>query len=116
HRATELVAALRRETGLPVGIYCQGAAGNALATALEATRAGADLIACAVLPLALGLHRVAGEAVAPALRGLGFECDVDVDVLWLASELLEDYVGDEPLTPLTSRIAVRSAQHGLPSG
>jgi oxaloacetate decarboxylase alpha subunit len=116
HRATELVGALRRETGLPVGIYCQGVAGNALATALEATRAGADLIACTVLPLALGLHRVAGEVVAPALRGLGFECDIDVDVLWRASELIEEYVGDEPLTPLTSRIAVRAAQHGLPSG
>jgi oxaloacetate decarboxylase (Na+ extruding) subunit alpha len=116
HRVTELVAALRRETGLPVGIYCQGAAGNALAAAIEAIRAGADLVACAVLPLALGLHRVAGEAIAPALRGLGFECDVDVDVLWRASELVDEHIGDEPFTPLAPKIAVRAAQHALPAG
>src|SRR5881394_2414823 len=34
HRARELVTGLREATGLPVGIYCQGAAGNALAAAL----------------------------------------------------------------------------------
>src|SRR5712692_2169447 len=61
HRARELVTGLREVTGLPVGIYCQGSGGNALAAALEAARAGADLIACAVYPIALTLHRVSGE-------------------------------------------------------
>jgi len=116
HRASELVRALRVETGLPVGIYCQGAAGNALAAALEAARAGGDLVACTVLPLALGLHRVSGEALAPALRGLGFATDVDVELLWRASELVDEHLGDEPLPAVSTRIAVRAAQHGLPSG
>src|ERR687887_1223450 len=35
-RAQELVGALREASGLPVGLYCQGAAGNGLAAALEA--------------------------------------------------------------------------------
>src|SRR5207244_10802554 len=61
--ARELVQAIREESGLPVGLYCQGAAGNALASALEAIRAGADLIACAVYPLALTLHRVSVESL-----------------------------------------------------
>ena len=78
HRARELVTGLRESTGLPVGIYCQGSAGNALAAALEAARAGAELIACAIYPLALTLHRVSGEALAEALAGLGLDCDVDV--------------------------------------
>ena len=55
HRARELVTGLREATGLPVGIYCQGSGGNALAAALEAARAGAELIACAVFPIALDL-------------------------------------------------------------
>ena len=38
HRARELVTGLREATGLPVGIYCQGSGGNALAAALEAAR------------------------------------------------------------------------------
>jgi oxaloacetate decarboxylase alpha subunit len=116
HRANELVAAIGEESGLPVGIYCQGAAGNALAAALEAARAGADRIACAVYPVALTLHRVSGEALAQALKGLGFDNDVDVDALWRAADLVDEHIGDEPVTPLAPRIAVRAAQHNLPAG
>src|SRR5919198_1670943 len=115
HRARELVSGLREVTGLPVGIYCQGSAGNALAAALEAARAGAELIACAVYPIALTLHRVSGEALAEALTGLGLECDVDVSALWAASDVVDEYIGDEPLKPLAPRIAVRAAQHDLPA-
>src|SRR4051794_33212074 len=115
HRARELVTGLRETTKLPVGIYCQGSAGNALAAALEAARAGAELIACAVYPIALTLHRVSGEAIAEALIGLGLECDVDVSALWEASDVVDEYIGDEPVTPLAPRIAVRAAQHDLPA-
>jgi oxaloacetate decarboxylase (Na+ extruding) subunit alpha len=115
HRARELVTGLREATGLPVGIYCQGSAGNALAAALEAARAGAELIACAVYPIALTLHRVSGEALAEALAGLGLECKIDVSVLWQASDVVDEHIGDEPVTPLAPRIAVRAAQHDLPA-
>ncbi|MFL5944586.1 MAG: acetyl-CoA carboxylase biotin carboxyl carrier protein [Gaiellaceae bacterium] len=115
HRARELVSGLREATNLPVGIYCQGSAGNALAAALEATRGGAELIACAVYPIALTLHRVSGEAIAEALTGLGLECDVDVGKLWEASDVVDEFIGDEPVTPLAPRIAVRAAQHDLPA-
>src|SRR6185503_1892962 len=115
HRARELVTGLRESTGLPVGIYCQGSAGNALAAALEAARAGADLIASAVYPIALTLHRVSGEALAEALAGLGLDCDIDVSALWEASDVVDEHIGDEPVTPLAPRIAVRAAQHDLPA-
>ncbi len=116
HRAAELVTGLREATGLPIGIYCQGSGGNALAAALEAARAGAELIACAVYPLALTLHRVSGEALAEALSGLGLDCNIDVSALWRASELVDEHIGDEPVTPLAPRVAVRAAEHDLPAG
>src|SRR3954463_6143010 len=116
HRAQELVGALREASGLPVGLYCQGAAGNALAAALEAVRAGADLVSCAVYPIALTLHRVSGEALAPALAGLGQDAGVDVDALWRASELVDEHLGDEPVTPVAPRVAVRAAEHRVPPG
>src|SRR5207302_1980637 len=93
----------------------RGAAGNALAAALEAARAGAALIACAVYPIALTVHRVSGEALAEALAGLDLQCDVDVAALWEASDLVDEHIGDEPVTPLAPRIAVRAAQHDLPA-
>jgi oxaloacetate decarboxylase alpha subunit len=68
-----------------------------------------------VYPVALTLHRVSGEAIAEALTGLGLECDVDVSTLWKASDLVDEYIGDEPVTPLAPRIAVLAAQHDLPA-
>jgi oxaloacetate decarboxylase alpha subunit len=115
-RARELAAMLSETSGLPVGLYCQGAAGNAMASALEAARGGADLIACAVYPVALTIHRVSGEAVATALAGLGLDTGVEVDALWRASDLVDEHIGDEPVPPLAPRIAVRAAERSLPSG
>ena len=116
HRAGEIVARLRDASGLSVGIYCQGAGGNALASALEAARAGADLIACAVYPVALTLHRVSGESLAEALAGLGLDTGIDVPTLWDAADLIDEHIGDDPVAPLSPRIAVRAAEHDLPAG
>ena len=115
-QARELTATLAEKSGLPVGLYCQGAAGNAMAAGLEAARGGADLIACAVYPVALTIHRVSGEAIAKALTGLGLDPGIDVEALWRASELVDEHIGDEPVTPLAPRIAVRAAEHRFPSG
>ena len=115
-RAQELASMLGEKSGLPVGLYCQGAAGNAMAAGLEAARGGADLIACAVYPVALTIHRVSGEAIATALKGLGLDTGVNVDALWRASDLVDEHIGDEPVTPLAPRIAVRAAEHRIPSG
>jgi oxaloacetate decarboxylase (Na+ extruding) subunit alpha len=116
HQAYELVSRVAEASGLPVGLYCQGAGGTALAAALEAARAGADLIACAVYPIALTLHRVSGESVAQALEGAGQSSGVAVDEVWRAAELIDGHLGDEPVVPLPPRIAVRAAEHALPAG
>ncbi|NUR75067.1 MAG: acetyl-CoA carboxylase biotin carboxyl carrier protein [Thermoleophilia bacterium] len=116
HRASELVAELREVSGLPVGLYAQGAAGNALAAALEAARAGADVIAVAVYPVALTMHRVSAEAAAQALGGLGLATGIDLDRLWAAADLVDEHIGDEPVAPVPPRIAVRAAQRKLPVG
>jgi oxaloacetate decarboxylase (Na+ extruding) subunit alpha len=115
HTAEELVRALSDASGLPVGLYAQGAGGSALAAALAASRAGAELIACAIYPLALTLHRVSGEALAEALTGIGLDPGVDLDALWEATDVLDEHIGDELVTPLMPRIAVLAARHDLPA-
>jgi oxaloacetate decarboxylase (Na+ extruding) subunit alpha len=115
-RAGELVRELGEASGLPIGVYLQGAAGSALAAALEAARAGADLIACALYPVALALHRVSGESLAQALPAPDGEAGVDVRVLWRGCDIVDEHIGDEPVTPLAPRIAVRAAEYALPAG
>src|SRR5438067_8481235 len=114
HRAGELVAELRELSGVPVGLYCQGAGGNALAAAIEAARAGAELIACAAYPVALAGHRVSAEAAATALAGIGLDTGAKTDVLWRAADLIDEHIGDVPGAPLIPRIAVRAAQRKVP--
>jgi oxaloacetate decarboxylase alpha subunit len=116
HQAFELVERVSEASGLPVGLYCQGAGGSGLAAALEAARAGADLIATAVYPVALTLHRVSGESLASALQGRNQAPEVDVAKLWEASDLVDEHIGDEPVTPLAPRLAVRAAEFDLPAG
>jgi oxaloacetate decarboxylase (Na+ extruding) subunit alpha len=116
HRVRELVEAVRDASSLPVGLYCQGAGGSALAAAIEAARAGADLIATTVYPVALVLHRASGEAVANALGGLGLETGVNTRSLWQASDLVDEHISDQPVMPLAPRIATRAAEHSLPPG
>jgi oxaloacetate decarboxylase (Na+ extruding) subunit alpha len=116
HKAENLVGALGEASGLPIGIYVQGSGGSALAATLFAARAGAQLVACSIFPLALSLHRVSGEALAEALTGLGLDPGIDVARLWEASDLVDEHLGDEPVAPLAPRIAVRAAQHDVPAG
>jgi oxaloacetate decarboxylase (Na+ extruding) subunit alpha len=116
YRAHELVSRVAEASGLPVGLYCQGASGSGLAAALEAARAGADIIATTVYPLALTLHRVSGESLASALAGMGLETGIDIDRLWEASDLVDEHIGDEPVAPLAPRLAVRAAEFDLPPG
>ena len=116
HRARELVERVAEASTLPVGLYCQSGTGSALACTLEGVRAGADLVACAVYPVALTLYRVSGEALAQALEGLGVETGINVEALWRASEAIDEQIGDEPVTPLAPRIAVRAAEHQVPAG
>jgi oxaloacetate decarboxylase alpha subunit len=115
HTAEALVEALGEASGLPVGVYVQGAGGSALAAALAAARAGADLVACAIYPLALTLHRASGEALSEALAGIGLDPGIDVDALWRACDLVDEHIGDAPVTPLAPRLAVRAAQHDVPA-
>jgi len=116
HRAQELVGRIREASGLPVGFYVQGAAGVGLAAALAAVEAGADLVATAVYPLALTLHRVSGESLAESLEGLGHGTGVDTDKLWEAADVIDEHIGDEPVASVAPRIAVRAAEYDLPTG
>jgi oxaloacetate decarboxylase (Na+ extruding) subunit alpha len=115
-QARELVERVVEASGLPVGFHCQGSGGAALASALEAVRAGAALVACALFPVALSLHRVSAEALTQSLSGLGLDSGVEVEKLWRGSELVDGALGEEPVPPLSPRVAVRAAEYGLPAG
>src|SRR5438067_11200129 len=97
HKAENLVHALAEASGLPVGIYLQGAGGSALAATLKAAEAGGQPIAGASYPPPLSRHRGSGEALPAAPAGLGLDPGVDVPRLWEASDIVDEHLGDEPV-------------------
>ena len=112
-----VISELREASGVPVGLYCQGTGGNALAMAIEAARLGAEPIAAAVLPVAYTLHRVAAEVLCDALTGLGLEHGVDAERVWEASRFIDDHVTSQmPALPIPPRITLRTAFNRLPVG
>ena len=115
-RARQLVEQIAEVSSLPVGLHCQGAGGAALAASIEAVRAGASWVACALYPVALSLHRVSAESLSQSLSGLGLDSGIDLEKLWEGSELVDEVLGDEPVPPLSPRVAVRAAEYSLPAG
>jgi oxaloacetate decarboxylase alpha subunit len=62
------------------------------------------------------MHRVAAEPAVQALHGIGMDTGIDLDRLWAAADLVDEHIGDEPVSPTAPRISVRAAQHKLPVG
>jgi len=112
-----VIEQLQEASGIPVGLYCQGTGGNALAMAIESARQGAEPIASAAYPVAWSLHRVASEVLVDALRGLDIETGVDVERVWEASRFIDEHVTSQlPALIVPPRITLRTALHRLPVG
>ena len=112
-----VVAQLHEASGIPVGLYCQGTGGNALAMAIEAARNGAEPIATAVYPIAGLLNRVSTEMLCRSLEGLEIAHGVDTDRVWEAARMVEEHVTSQiPALPIPPRVALRTAFERLPVG
>ncbi len=59
---------------------------------------------------------MSGESLAESLEGLGQPCGLETARLWEASDVIDEYIGDEPVSPVAPRIAVRAAEYDLPPG
>src|SRR5919204_498028 len=61
----------------------------------------------------VGSRPVGGDFARRLLRS---GADSGIDVLWDASDLVDEFIGDEPVAPLAPRVAVRAAQYAIPAG
>ena len=92
-RAATLIERLREAAGVPVGLYCQGPGGTALAVSLEAARAGADPVATAAYPVAIGAYRASAELFSQALAGVGGDPGLDLDRAWEIATTIDEHLG-----------------------
>ncbi len=110
--AGRLVIALREAAGIPVGLYCQGTGGTALAVALAAGQAGADPIATASYAVAIGGHRPASELLMQSL-----ESPLDRERLWATAARIDHLLGSgEAVPPVSPHVSLLAALNRVNSG
>lgn len=89
--ATELVAALKRGTSLPIEMHTHYTSGMASMTYLKAIEVGADIIDTASTPLAMGTSQPSTEVMVAALQGTEYDTGLDLDKLIEISNYFQPY-------------------------
>jgi len=119
--AHQLVAALKREVGLPVHLHCHSTSGMAMMTYLRACDAGVDILDTAFSPFAWGTSQPPVESVVAGLRGMPYDPGLDMDLL---SEIADYFRGlrekhfdpSKLINPKSERVDPSIVLHQIPGG
>jgi len=115
HHARGLAERIRETSGLDVGLSAHGAAGRALAAAVEVARGESAPIGAALYPIALSLYRPSAEILADTMAGLDLPTSVDTELLWRAVALIGDSLDDVEATSLAPSVAAKAARRKVPT-
>lgn len=83
--ASSLVRALKKHIKVPIHLHTHNTAGIGTETYLAATRAGVDIVDCALSPLGSGTAQPATESVVAALQGTPWDTGLDLKKLTAAA-------------------------------
>jgi pyruvate carboxylase subunit B len=116
--AYDLVAALKKEVGLPVDLHTHSTSGMAMVSYYAACQAGVDIIDCAFSPFAGGTSQPPVESMVACLQGtpydtgLSLEKLVEIGMYWL--RVREKY--EALFSPVAERSDVSVLIHQIPGG
>jgi oxaloacetate decarboxylase alpha subunit len=88
YEAYNLVKALKKNVKLPVQVHCHYTSGTGSMTYLKAIEAGADVVDCAISPMAMGTSQPPTEPLVATLKGTKYDTGYDLGLL---SEIAEYY-------------------------
>ncbi|MCQ2428140.1 MAG: oxaloacetate decarboxylase subunit alpha [Clostridia bacterium] len=118
--AYELVKAVKNAVDLPVQVHTHCTAGIAQMTQLKAIEAGADVIDCALSPLAQGTSQPATESLVATLAGTAYDTGINLDLLSDAttvfSGLRDKYISEGLISDKVQRIDVNALRYQVPGG
>ncbi len=113
-----LVAALKKDLGIPVQIHSHNTAGYAQATYFAAVIAGADVVDCALSPFSNGTSQPPTESMVAALTGTKWDTKLDLssfeEVAAHFNEIHDKYLG--LIDRLSERVDVRVLKYQVPGG
>jgi len=118
--AYDLVSAIKDAVDLPVVVHTHSTTGLAFMTYLKAVEAGADVIDTAISPFSGGTSQPATETLAYALRELGYEVDLDDNVLLQMADFFKpiraEFLADGTLNPISMATDTQCLTYQIPGG
>lgn len=117
YRTEKMVAALRKEIGLPVHVHCHYIGGMAPMNYLKAIEAGAAIIDTAAVALAFGNSQPAVEMIVAALKESPYDTGIDLDLLFEIAEYWEGVRERKKFKRgVTSLMHMQVFSHQVPGG
>ncbi len=120
YTAYDLVKAIKETVKLPVQVHTHYTSGVASMTYLKAIEAGADVIDCAMSPLALGTSQPPTEPMVAALAGTPYDTGIDLTKLTEVTEyfkpLRDEYLESGLLSSKVMGVDVNTLQYQVPGG
>ncbi|MCF2596137.1 pyruvate carboxylase subunit B, partial [Pseudoflavonifractor phocaeensis] len=105
---------------LPLVIHTHCTTGLAFMTCLKAVEAGADVLDTAISPMSGGTAQPATETLAYALRGLGYQVDLNDKVLIQMADYFKgvraDFLKDGTLDPISMATDTQCLNYQIPGG
>jgi pyruvate carboxylase subunit B len=101
---------------LPLWMHTHDTASTAVACYMAAIHGGADGVDLAVRPLASGTSQPDARALVHALKGTGYELDMDTDHLSDIESMLEELLADYAFNPTTTTPDPRVLGFPMPGG
>ncbi len=90
YAARKLITALRREVSLPIHLHTHDTSGNQIATYLEASEAGVDIVDCAISSMAGLTSNPSMNSLVAALKNTPRDTGLDLDQLQKLTDYWED--------------------------
>ena len=118
--AYSLVASIKDAVDLPVILHTHCTTGMAFMTYLKAVEAGVDVVDTAISPFSGGTSQPASETMAEALKGLGYEVNVDLPLMYEMADYFKgvrgECIADGTLNPISLSTDTQGLVHQVPGG
>ena len=116
----DLCKAIKSATSLPLDVHTHYTSGEASMSYLKAAEAGADIIDCAISPLALGTAQPSIEVMVEAFKGTPYDTGLDQNLLAEIADYFTPYreecLENGLLDPKVLGVDIKTLQYQVPGG
>ena len=111
---------MKSATSLPIDVHTHYTSGEAAMSYLKAAEAGADIIDCAISPLALGTSQPSVEVMVEAFKGTPYDTGLDQHLLAEIADYFlpyrEECLESKLMDPKVLGVDIKTLQYQVPGG